>query len=76
MRPFESRYAKEADYADFEGRLHVYGLDMRDLPTLESFTEHYASTYPFLDVIVNNACQVGGASSSVSNVHRPTVCPQ
>jgi hypothetical protein len=37
--------------------VQIYGLDFRDLNRLEAFCVHLESTYPRLDVIINNACQ-------------------
>eukprot|EP00128_Syssomonas_multiformis_P016444 Colp12_sorted_trinity150504_noHs@22212 len=51
------RYAKEADYEKWKDRLHVHGLDFRDLATLEGFCAWVIEHYPRLDVIINNACQ-------------------
>ena len=34
-----SRFAEQADYADWGGRLHVFGLDFRNIPALETFCD-------------------------------------
>eukprot|EP00047_Mylnosiga_fluctuans_P003828 m.231173 g.231173 ORF g.231173 m.231173 type:complete len:655 (-) comp12175_c0_seq1:118-2082(-) len=52
-----SRYEKEADFAQWGSRLHMYGLDMRDLTAVEQFCAWYRATRPHLDILVNNACQ-------------------
>ena len=51
------RFAQEADWAELGGRLQIYGLDMRNLTSVEEFCEWVAATYERLDVIINNACQ-------------------
>jgi len=51
------RYAKVSDFADFSARLHVYGLDFRDLRSVELFAAHLLDSFGHVDVLVNNACQ-------------------
>ncbi|MDJ0733896.1 MAG: SDR family oxidoreductase [Nostocaceae cyanobacterium] len=51
------RYAKEADFYKWRHRLHIYGLDLRHLGSLETFTQHIRNFYPRLDIIINNAAQ-------------------
>ena len=54
----DAQFAAEADAAAFTPRLHIYGLDFRDLGALEAFCAFVCVHYARLDVIVNNACQV------------------
>jgi NAD(P)-dependent dehydrogenase (short-subunit alcohol dehydrogenase family) len=56
-RDSAARYAQEADFADWEDRLEIYGLDLRHTPSVEEFCHHLLSTHERLDYIVNNACQ-------------------
>ena len=51
------RFARERDAADWQGRLHVYGVDLRHTPSVEALCAHLRSTLPRLDVVLNNACQ-------------------
>jgi NAD(P)-dependent dehydrogenase (short-subunit alcohol dehydrogenase family) len=51
------RYAAEKDFADWEGRLSVHGLDLRHTPSVEAFAEHLIRTEDRLDFVVHNACQ-------------------
>lgn len=51
------RYAKEADYADWADRLHIYGLDLRHTPSVELFCDYMEQHYDRLDILVNNAAQ-------------------
>jgi NAD(P)-dependent dehydrogenase (short-subunit alcohol dehydrogenase family) len=51
------RYAREADFADWQDRLHVHGLDLRHSPSVEIFARYVEHAYDRLDFIVNNACQ-------------------
>ena len=51
------RFGGQADYDAWKDRLHLYGLDLRDMRALESFCSLLNASYPRLDAIVNNACQ-------------------
>ena len=50
-------FLEEPDSDDWKGRLHIYGLDFRNLAVLEKFLQFVNYTYSRLDAIVNNACQ-------------------
>jgi NAD(P)-dependent dehydrogenase (short-subunit alcohol dehydrogenase family) len=52
-----SRYAAEPDFADWGGRLSIYGLDLRHTPSVETFCKELLATRTRLDFIVSNACQ-------------------
>ncbi len=62
-RDAASRYAQEADFADWGDRLAIYGVDLRHTPSVEGLCREIGRTYDRLDFIVNNACQT---------VRRPT----
>ena len=51
------RYSREADFAEFSGRLQIHGLDLRHTPSVEIFTRFLLERLPRLDYILNNACQ-------------------
>lgn len=51
------RFKDEKDSANWIQNLHVYGLDFRDIASLETFLNFVIATYDRLDVIINNACQ-------------------
>jgi len=51
------RFAKEKDFNQWKDRLHIYGLDLRQLPVVERFCQHLTASYPHLDIIINNAAQ-------------------
>jgi NAD(P)-dependent dehydrogenase (short-subunit alcohol dehydrogenase family) len=51
------RYALEPDFAEWGGRLEIFGLDLRHTPSVEAFCRHLLATRPRLDFIINNACQ-------------------
>ena len=51
------RYAEQADYEQWKHRLHIFGLDLRDLKAVISFTEMIHTRYGVIDIIVNNAAQ-------------------
>jgi hypothetical protein len=52
-------YRQERDFDTFRGRLHVYGLDLRDVTGLEAFTRYITMKYHHvgIDILINNACQ-------------------
>lgn len=56
-RDAAERFAQESDYLIWEHRLHVVGLDLRDLVGLEHFTNFIQQRFGRLDIIINNACQ-------------------
>jgi NAD(P)-dependent dehydrogenase (short-subunit alcohol dehydrogenase family) len=51
------RYSKEKDFDEFKDRIHVYGLDMRHIPSVIDFTDFIKSKYDRLDILINNAAQ-------------------
>lgn len=51
------RYAREKDFADWGGRLTIYGLELRDLPGVYAFTRHVRQRFESLDILINNAAQ-------------------
>lgn len=51
------RYAQERDFVDWRDRLHVYALDLRQIPQVDAFARYVDQTYPYLDGIINNAAQ-------------------
>ena len=56
-RDSAQRFAREADFDAWGGRLEIFGLDLRHTPSVEAFCRHLLATRPRLDFIVNNACQ-------------------
>jgi NAD(P)-dependent dehydrogenase (short-subunit alcohol dehydrogenase family) len=51
-------YRRESDFNQWSDRLHVYGLDLRDVTGLEAFTRYLKVTYKNgIDILINNACQ-------------------
>lgn len=50
-------YSQASDSHLWGNRLHVYGLDLRQLGRLEAFIEHLYQHYPHLDALINNAAQ-------------------
>jgi NAD(P)-dependent dehydrogenase (short-subunit alcohol dehydrogenase family) len=51
------RYAKEPDFEEWKDRLHIYGIDFRDLKSVQQFITHLYQSYPHLDILINNAAQ-------------------
>lgn len=56
-RDSAARYAAEPDFAEWEHRLEIFGLDLRHTPSVEAFCEHLKATRDRLDYVINNACQ-------------------
>ena len=56
-RDSAARYAREPDFAEWSGRLEIFGLDLRHTPSVEAFCHELVATRERLDFIVNNACQ-------------------
>ena len=51
------RFSKEPDFDQWGDRLHIYGLDLRHIPSVELFCDHIRQTYRRLDILINNAAQ-------------------
>jgi NAD(P)-dependent dehydrogenase (short-subunit alcohol dehydrogenase family) len=51
------RFAREKDYAAWQGRLQIFGLDLRHTPSVEIFCSYIERTYDRLDILINNAAQ-------------------
>ncbi len=51
------RFAKEADYNQWKDRLHIHGLDLRHIPSVEIFCNYIEQKYDRLDILINNAAQ-------------------
>lgn len=51
------RFEAEVDSAEWGDRLHLYGLDLRNIPAVEAFADHLLNTEPFLDILIHNAAQ-------------------
>jgi NAD(P)-dependent dehydrogenase (short-subunit alcohol dehydrogenase family) len=56
-RDSASRYSREPDFAEWEHRLTIFGLDLRHTPSVEGLCRTLLETESRLDFIVNNACQ-------------------
>ncbi|MBC8755036.1 SDR family oxidoreductase [Kordia sp. YSTF-M3] len=51
------RFAKEDDYKQWKNRLHIHGLDLRHIPSVEIFCNYIEQKYDRLDILINNAAQ-------------------
>ena len=51
------RFHAEPDSGEWLHRLHLYGLDLRNLPAVEAFAQHLTETQPHLDILIHNAAQ-------------------
>jgi len=51
------QFMKEEDYTQWQNRLTVYGLDLRNLQAVNEFVTFYNTTFESLDILINNAAQ-------------------
>ena len=51
------RLHSEPDSAQWADRVHVYGLDLRNIPSVETFAHRLLDTEPALDIVIHNAAQ-------------------
>ena len=51
------RFAKEEDFEKWGHRLHIHGLDLRHIPSVELFCNYIEHKYDRLDILINNAAQ-------------------
>ena len=51
------RFGKEKDFSVWSHRLHIYGLDLRHIPSVELFASYIERKYERLDILINNAAQ-------------------
>ena len=51
------RYSREEGYAVWGDRLHIHGLDLRHIPSVELFTRFLEKRHGRLDILINNAAQ-------------------
>lgn len=56
-RDAAARFSREADFAKWQSRLEVYGLDLRHSPSVEMFARYMTQTKDRLDILINNAAQ-------------------
>lgn len=52
-----NRYSQEDGYAEWGDRLHIHGLDLRHIPSVEIFAGYVEQQYGRLDILINNAAQ-------------------
>jgi NAD(P)-dependent dehydrogenase (short-subunit alcohol dehydrogenase family) len=50
-------FRQEKDYETWKDNLVVYGLDLRNLKSVENFIQYYKNTHKTLDILINNAAQ-------------------
>jgi len=51
------RYMCESDFGIWKNNLHIYGVDLRHLPSVQQFIGHIIKRYSRLDILINNAAQ-------------------
>ncbi len=52
-----TRYSRETDFTVWGDRLHIHGLDLRHIPSVELFAGYLEQRYGRLDLLINNAAQ-------------------
>lgn len=52
-----SNYSQQEDFEKWKERLHIFGLDLRNSPGIERFTDLLHQKFSHLDIIINNAAQ-------------------
>lgn len=57
--PYNSayRYSQEPDFEEWCNRLQIHGLDLRNIPGVETFIQDLLHTESGIDIIINNAAQ-------------------
>jgi NAD(P)-dependent dehydrogenase (short-subunit alcohol dehydrogenase family) len=51
------RFHGECDCTDWLDRLEIHGLDLRDIPAVETFARHVLDREAHLDILIHNAAQ-------------------
>ena len=51
------RYSAAPDFEEWKERLHVYGLDLRNLKSVEKFIQWMEIQFSSLEILINNAAQ-------------------
>jgi NAD(P)-dependent dehydrogenase (short-subunit alcohol dehydrogenase family) len=51
------RFAALPDFSAWSERLHVYGVDLRDVSAIERLCEHVRTKFGYVTDVINNACQ-------------------
>ena len=51
------RFSKEEDFNQWSDRLHIQGLDLRHIPSVEIFCNYISLEFDRLDILINNAAQ-------------------
>jgi NAD(P)-dependent dehydrogenase (short-subunit alcohol dehydrogenase family) len=51
------RFHAEPDSAEWQHRLRIYGLDLRNIPAVEAFAAKLLRDEPAIDILVHNAAQ-------------------
>lgn len=52
-----SRFQAEEDFGEWNTRLQIYPLELRDIPAVEAFADELLSTHSSLDILIHNAAQ-------------------
>lgn len=51
------RFSTEPDFQQWDDRLQIVGLDLRNLPAVEQFSEDLKKQEPHLEILIHNAAQ-------------------
>lgn len=56
-RDAAARFSREEDFAKWQHRVEVHGLDLRHAPSVEMFARYLVQKEERLDILINNAAQ-------------------
>lgn len=56
-RSARDAYEAEEGYCEWQDRLHIHALDLRDVPRVEPFAYELSESERHLDILINNAAQ-------------------
>ena len=59
------RFSKEPGFSNWGHRLHIYGLDLRHIPSVELFCDYIKETYKRLDILIKQCCSDGPATAGI-----------
>eukprot|EP00026_Physarum_polycephalum_P001836 Phypoly_transcript_01839.p1 GENE.Phypoly_transcript_01839~~Phypoly_transcript_01839.p1 ORF type:complete len:919 (+),score=142.10 Phypoly_transcript_01839:139-2895(+) len=51
------KYSRESDFDLWKNKLHIYGVDLRHIPSVNQFISHVLQRYKRIDMLINNAAQ-------------------
>ena len=52
------RFSAQNDFHEWKDRLHIFGIDLRDIPAIELLCTFLQNSFPWIDAIINNVSVV------------------